>query len=118
MRKYLVAIIVLFSISCSNQNKLKDGFRYVHLVADSLKTEADFHLIKKLHDIQYSYLKAKDNKIVLDITKKEFVSKGVPVEYYDLFISDIKEGNKLLKEYDNVDIESLLKDMRESLIKR
>lgn len=118
-RLIVVSFVVLQLISCQNSTKTVENKRiikeeepyfrpdyyYTQQTPDSLRTPEQNALLKKLSIVLYENLAVKDNKMVFNLSEKEFVAKGIPVEYYELIQKDLINNNKFFKEntYTNVD---------------
>ncbi|MEN5086087.1 hypothetical protein ABE426_06425 [Sphingobacterium faecium] len=130
-----IPFIILLLFSCQNSNTtvenkkvtkakedapyFKPGYRYVQQIPDSLRTPEQQTLLKKLAIVTYENLAVKENKMVFNLSEKEFVAKGIPVEYYELIQKDLVNNNKFIKESNITNIDSILyesnKQIRDSL---
>lgn len=83
------------------------GVNYVQLIPDSLRNQEDIELIEKLK-ILPRYLKEENGEVVFTLSKKEFLALGIPEQYYNLVLKDVKSMNKMFKENNVKNIDSLL----------
>lgn len=119
----LILCTVLFLFSCQNNSKVidqvkseqavpyfKPDFDYVQQTPDSLWTPEQKELVKKLQAVVTpENLKVVDDQVVFTLTKEEFVSMGIPEEYYELIEKDMVNNNKFFKE-NNVNVDSMMKE--------
>ena len=121
--KYLLLVISTLSFfSCQNpraenlviREELPDtpyfepGYRYVQFVADSLRTPEDMQLIEKLKELP-KHLKVDNNKVTLALSREEFLAMGIPEQYYILMEKDIVNINKMFKENNETNVDSIFK---------
>lgn len=65
----------------------------------------------------YENIAVKDNKMVFNLSEKEFVAKGIPVEYYELIQKDLINNNKHIKENNILNVDSILKESNKQIKK-
>ncbi|MEN5055168.1 hypothetical protein [Sphingobacterium kitahiroshimense] len=127
----IIPFIILLLFSCQNSNKtvenkkvteikkdepyFKPGYHYVQQIPDSLRTPEQQALLKKLAIVTYENLAVKDNKMVFNLSEKEFVAKGIPVEYYELIQKDLVNNNKFIKESNITNMDSILKESNKQI---
>lgn len=117
----LIPCLFLFLLACQNEVKkteeesatqdtpyLDPDFEYVQLIPDSLKTDDQKELVRKLQTLIAENLKSVDNELVFTLTREEFVAKGIPEEYYILIQKDVVNNNRFLKENNIQNVDSLL----------
>ncbi len=83
---------------------------YVQLTPDSLRTPEQKAFLLKLTKIIYENLSVKNNEVYFELSEKEFVEKGMPIQYYDLVQKDVINMNKSIKENNITNFDSVLKE--------
>lgn len=124
MKFYLIIIsLVLLFASCresgrTNQDNvgsdkayLDSSYRYVHLIPESERTVEQKAMLDTLNKLIAENLVADGNQLVFKLSKDEFLSNGIPEEYYDLIQKDLQANNRYL-DTANLDqsAEEILKD--------
>lgn len=132
MKRFIIVPIMVFILfSCQNNNKtienkkitkeeepyFRPDYHYVQQTPDSLRTPEQNALLKKLSIVLYENLAVKDNKMVFNLSEKEFVAKGIPVEYYELIQKDLINNNKFFKENNYTNVDSILKESNKQIKK-
>lgn len=117
--------VILFycCFSCVNSNvkehkdnfKLQDKFEYVHLIPDSIRTPEQRKLYKLILKTTVQHLKVKENHVYLDLSQKEFLDKGIPRQYYDLLMHDLKSLNNFIDSTKLENVDSILKESYKEL---
>ena len=132
MKKLIfIPFIILILFSCQHSDRtvenkkvtktkedepyFKPGYRYVQQISDSLRTPKQQALLKNLAIVTYENLAVKDNKMVFNLSEKEFVAKGIPVEYYELVQKDLVNNNKFIKESNITNMDSILKESNKQI---
>lgn len=132
MKKLIfIPFIILILFSCQNSNRtvenkkvtktneeepyFRPDYRYVQQIPDSLRTPEQNALLKKLSIVLYENLAVKDNRMVFNLNEKEFVAKGIPVEYYKLVQKDLVNNNKFIKESNITNMDSILKESNKQI---
>ncbi|QQD15042.1 hypothetical protein [Sphingobacterium sp. UDSM-2020] len=123
MKRFIIVPIMVFILfSCRNSNNtvkskeitkekepyFRPDYHYAQQTPDSLRTPEQNALLKKLSIVLYENLAVKDNKMVFNLSEKEFVAKGIPVEYYELIQKDLINNNKFFKENNYTNVDSIL----------
>ena len=132
MKRFIfIPFIILLLFSCQNSNKtienkkitkeeepyFRPDYHYAQQTPDSLRTPEQNALLKKLSIVLYENLAVKDNKMVFNLSAKEFVAKGIPVEYYELIQKDLINNNKFFKENNYTNVDSILKESNKQIKK-
>ncbi|KKX47810.1 hypothetical protein L950_0224555 [Sphingobacterium sp. IITKGP-BTPF85] len=55
--------------------------------------------------------------MVFNLSEKEFVAKGIPVEYYELIQKDMVNNNKFIKENKITNMDSILRESNKQIKK-
>ena len=84
------------SLLPEEQRQLK--MEFVHKIPDSLATSEQKALKEKLVRVMAEYMKVEDDCFVFNISRKDFVKKGIPSLYYDKLRSEVKTNNRFIKE--------------------
>jgi|GEM_PF-1778309 len=132
MKRFItVPIMVFILFSCQNSNNtveskeiakeeepyFRPDYHYAQQTPDSLRTPEQNVLLKKLSIVLYENLAVKDNKMVFNLSEKEFVAKGIPVEYYELIQKDMVNNNKFIKENKITNMDSILRESNKQIKK-
>ena len=132
MKRFItVPIMVFILFSCQNSNNTVESkeiakeeepyfrldYHYAQQTPDSLRTPEQNVLLKKLSIVLYENLAVKDNKMVFNLSEKEFVAKGIPVEYYELIQKDMVNNNKFIKENKITNMDSILRESNKQIKK-
>jgi len=132
MKRFIIVPIIVFLLfSCQNSNNtveskesikeeepyFRPDYHYAQQTPDSLRTPEQHVLLKKLSIVLYENLAVKDNKMVFNLSEKEFVAKGIPVEYYKLIQKDLVNNNKHIKENNILNVDSILKESNKQIKK-
>lgn len=132
MKKLIfIPFIILILFSCQNSNRtvenkkvtktkeeepyFRPDYHYAQQTPDSLRTPEQNALLKKLSIVLYENLAVKDNKMVFNLNEKEFVAKGIPVEYYELIQKDLINNNKFFKENNYTNVDSILRESNKQI---
>lgn len=91
--------------------------KYLGRIPDSLRTQEQKRLIKSLQDVSVNYISVKDNHMVVDITRQQFIAKGIPEKYYDILLQNIRDNNIFLDSKGIKDVDKMMKDQREEYLK-
>jgi len=62
-------------------------------IPDSLRTEEQARLLRLMNDITVDHISVKDNHMVLELSKEEFLAKGLPERYYKVLQRNIIDNN-------------------------
>lgn len=92
-----------------NKTEKKENFQYVHVIPDSILTPDQLELKKKLMGIQLEYVVIEKNKFVLKLDRKDFIERGIPEEYYDLWMKNLKDNNRFIRKNKINNIDSMYK---------
>ncbi len=118
----LSLIIGISALSCQNSydhNSYRD-YRFVHTIPDSLRTDEDKVILRKLVNIIVNDYEVKNNNVKLKSSKDDFKNQGIPIAYYYKINEDLDELNKYVNAIDTLDmkvlIDSLKEDMRRLVI--
>lgn len=114
MAQYFTFLIVfLFFVSCNNSaqsvrtssNQVDtDRFsKLAHRIPDSLRSEEQKEILRKMDSIAVNHIKVEENKMYLDLSKQDFLKLDVPIEYYQLLI-DVNDQNRHAASMDQDDI--------------
>lgn len=132
MKRFIIVPIMVFILfSCQNSNNtveskeiakeeepyFRPDYQYAQQTPDSLRTPEQNVLLKKLSIVLYENLAVKDNKMVFNLSEKEFVAKGIPVEYYELIQKDMVNNNKFIKENKITNMDSILRESNKQIKK-
>lgn len=74
---------------------------------DSVLTTEQVALKRKIGEVIVDFVVVKNNKFVLTLNKKEFVKRGIPLEYYRLLKRNIKENNDFIQNENMENVEFL-----------
>ncbi|MBK1439846.1 hypothetical protein JHJ32_07615 [Parapedobacter sp. ISTM3] len=73
------------------------GKEYVHMIPDSLRTAEQQAVYDKLQKmiprIYVEHVVVEDSLLVFKMTRDEFAETGLPEQYYDLLLKDLKNVN-------------------------
>jgi len=86
------------------------GFDYVQQTPDSLRTPEQKELIRKIQKVLIEHVGAENNEMVFRLSEEEFVSRGIPVQYYRLIQKDLVTNNKFFKEHNITNVDSIIKE--------
>ena len=106
---YLLLFSVLLLLSCAQKVVYKSPLneQLVHLMPDSVLTTEQVALKRKIGEVIVDFVVVKNNKFVLTLNKKEFVKRGIPLEYYRLLKRNIKENNDFIQNENMENVEFL-----------
>ncbi|MNK92502.1 hypothetical protein D3C87_1126290 [compost metagenome] len=127
MRNFIKLLLCITLFSCNNhtphnETSVKDttyvdikGQKYNFLaqIPDSLRTEEQTELIKKLQKIIVNNIVVKDNKQVFDISKEEFLATGIPERYYKMMQRNISDNNALFDSIGVSNVDELVRKTKE-----
>ena len=90
------------------------GNQYPHLaqIPDSLYTPEQQTVVNKISEIISKNIIAKDNRMVLILTKEDFIKTGLPIRYYKILTKNIQDNNHLIDTAGIDNIEALVEDMK------
>ncbi|GEM63456.1 hypothetical protein SF1_14380 [Sphingobacterium faecium NBRC 15299] len=88
-------------------------YNFLGQIPDSLRTEEQTELIKKLQKIIVNHIVVKDNKQVLDISKEEFLATGIPERYYQMVQRNIRDNNALFDSIGVSNVDELVRKTKE-----
>ncbi|GAA4337755.1 hypothetical protein GCM10023149_47380 [Mucilaginibacter gynuensis] len=74
-------------------DKRGNQHKFLGIIPDSLRTTEQANLIDKLNEISIKYTYVKNNHMVFDLTKEEFVKLGIPIRFYETFKKNIADNN-------------------------
>lgn len=106
MKTLTATLCVLILLSCSSKKEqaqegndpyLMEGYKYVHLIPDSLRTLEQQEMLELLQKTITSHISVKDNQMYFNLSEEEFVALGLPKPYYDLIQKDMKNNNEFIK---------------------
>lgn len=121
--------VAVFFMSCQQQSAIdteksnfkKDYFEpgkeYVHMIPDSIRTaeqQAVFDMLQQeIPRIIGENVVVENGHFVFKMTREEFAATGIPVQYYDLLLKDIKNNNDFL---DTADLDQSVEEIWENSI--
>ena len=91
--------IMPFKNSSTSSDDPIEGYAFVHLIPDSLRTPEQRQLLDKLARVMLEHLEVKDNHLVFGLSKKEFLQEGIPEPYYYLLMEDLENNNRFIDEH-------------------
>lgn len=119
----ITSIIAFLLSSCQNKAKINQidtftdkeayfepGYEYVQQTPDSLRTPEQKELIKKITIVILENTVVRDNELVFNLNKQDFMKKGIPIQYYDLVQKDILNNNQFFKDNNISNVDSILKE--------
>ncbi len=117
VRFIALLLVMSFSLcSCSNSTQeeskfqLEEGYEYVHLIPDSLRTLEQQELLLLIRETAVANLKVKDNHLAFSLSEDDFINKGIPKQYYELLQHNIKEANLLIDSEGLTNMDSILRE--------
>lgn len=127
MRNFIKLLLCITLFSCNshtshNETSVKDttyvdikGQKYSFLgqIPDSLRTEEQTKLIKKIQKIVVNHIVVKDNKQVFDLSKEEFLATGIPERYYKMLQRNISDNNALFDSIGITNVDELVRKTKE-----
>jgi len=67
--------------------------KFLGRIPDSLRTEEQVRLLRLMNDITVDHISVKDNHMVLELSRDEFLAKGIPERYYKILQRNIVDNN-------------------------
>lgn len=91
------------------------GNKYPHLVQipDSLRTSEQKELITKLQGVLFQYIAVKNNRMIFELSKKDFVAKGIPGRYYDQIQKNLLDNNTFFETEGTEDVDKMIEKLKE-----
>lgn len=95
----------------------REGNEYKHLAAipDSLQTDEQKEMVEKILDVIRHDLVVQDNKMVLKLSKEEFLERGIPERYYYLYQDNLRDNNRWIDSMGLEDVAEMVEDMKKNL---
>lgn len=127
MKTLTATLCVLMLLSCSSKKEqtqegndpyLMEGYEYVHLIPDSLRTPEQQKMLELLQKTITSHISVKDNQMYFNLSEEEFVALGLPKPYYDLIQKDMKNNNEFIKKNGIENVDSMLYNSYKELYKK
>ena len=93
-----LGLLFLFSTTSCNNKKSEvlepiESLEFRTLLINDLLLPENKELITLVYDVFIEYLTVENNHYVFKLSKEEFEEKGIPPEYYDLILFEIKGFN-------------------------
>lgn len=111
-----------FVISCgTNTDRQQDingkYYDYAYLIPDSLRTPEQQELMDTLCKLIADGIYIENNQWRFKYTKEDFDKNGIPQVYYDVFMQNVNDINKGIKEWglNSQDIKEMTNDMRQKI---
>ncbi|MES2826932.1 MAG: hypothetical protein V4687_02200 [Bacteroidota bacterium] len=89
--------------------------KYLGIIPDSLRTEEQSRLIKLINENTYKYMSVKDNHMVYELTREQFIAKGIPGRYFDLLQKSINEINHFFDANGIKNVDKMVRETKEEL---
>jgi hypothetical protein len=89
--------------------------RFLAGIPDSLRTEEQSRLMKLINENTYKYISVKNNHMVYELTREQFVAKGIPSRYFDLTQKSIKDNNLFFDANGVKNVDSLVRETKKEL---
>ena len=97
-------------ISHSNSDSLQTTEQIlVHLIPDSLQTTEQKKLTDLISQTLVQHITTSNNRLILNLTKRELVELGIPELYFDLIQKDLAISNSYVDSLGIQNTDSLLK---------
>lgn len=129
MKYIMILLVFLLPFSCKNGAETAAGnmnaygvsdtvfldsrgnrYQYIGLIPDSLRTPEQQALIRKLGEVAVKYIAIKDNHMVIEITKEQFLAKGIPERYYRILQKNVRDNNAFIDSVGIKDVDELIKE--------
>ncbi len=117
VRLSILLLAMSFALcSCSDSTQeeskfqLEEGYEYVHLIPDSLRTPEQQELLLLIRETVDNNLKVKDNHLTFSLSEADFINKGIPKQYYDLLQHNLKETNDFVDSVGLTNMDSILRE--------
>lgn len=128
--KYIVLIFAfVFLVSCKEntrggQNRTRphedtiyvdikgNKYKFLGEIPQNLRTKEQAELIDKLNETSIRYTSVKNNHIILDLTREEFLATGIPGRYYESLVKNIQDNNQYIDANGIKDVDKMMEDRR------
>lgn len=115
--KSIFIIFLFIQLFCGCQNRADRDQQLVYQIPDSLRTEEEKVIVRKLKDVLLHDIVVENNEMVLKLKKQEFIDRGIPEKYYDLIKRDLRENNKLFNaSEEKLDVEQMVQDLKSQIL--
>ena len=93
------------------------GNEYKHLasIPDSLQTDEQKELVEKILDVIRHDVVVEENKMLLKLSKEEFLKRGIPERYYYLYQDNLRDNNRWIDSMELDNVAEMVEDMRKNL---
>lgn len=98
---FVLSVLLIGAVGC--QTKKSDNgsdtlFENVCLIPDSLRTLEQQQLADTVMRTYLLHLQIRNNHFVFDMSKEDFLKKGIPEPYYDWIMSGLEDNNRFIDE--------------------
>ncbi len=89
-------------------------YKFLMKIPDSLRTAEQTALLQRLSEVIVKNTSVKNNHMVLDISKEQFVAKGIPERYYHLLQESIRDNNDFFDANGIKNVDSMIRERNEA----
>jgi hypothetical protein len=119
INKALTAKNVIHQIKTTSDTTYIDvkgnSYKFLAGIPDSLQTKEQSQLIKLINENTYKYMSVKNNHMVYELTKEQYIAKGIPSRYYDLTQKSIKDNNVFFDANGINNVDSMVRETKKEL---
>lgn len=127
--KYTLLICISFAIlSCKGKTETKgtaasdttyidikgNKYKFLGQIQDSLRTSEQTNLIEKLNEITVLYISVKNNHMVFNLSREEFLAKGIPERYYNILEENIRDNNTFFDSNGIKDVDKMIEERKKT----
>jgi len=87
--------------------------KFLGRIPDSLRTEEQVRLLRLMNDITVDHISVKDNHMVLELSREEFLAKGIPERYYKILLRNIIDNNTFFDTSGIKNVDELMRRRKE-----
>lgn len=133
MKRFILLFLCVAFFSCRNDIKPKvntngnynvsdtiyidikgNEYKFLGIIPDSLRTDEQTRLIVALNDITINHIIVnEENHLVLNLSKEEYLSKGLPERYYKILQQNIIDNNNFIDENGIENVYEMMEERKE-----
>lgn len=93
-----------------------DKYKFLGQIPEELRTPAQNTLIDKLNEVTVNYISVKNNHMIFDLTKDEFIAKGLPARFYNSLQKNIRDNNDFFDTNGIKDVDKMIEKRKKEYI--
>ncbi len=134
MKNFLILFLFVTCLSCKSKSNVSseaktvsdttytdikgNSYKFLVQIPDSLRTVEQKRILNLISDVTVNHIAVKNNHMVLDLSKADFLAKGIPERYYKILQQNIIENNAYIDAKGIRNVDELVRKSKENYNKK